>query len=357
MRCLPRLAALFALCVSAWPASVAASPSPSPAGTAPASPMLLRLEPRTRHFIEGLEMARVPALYTLPIPMARLFLVALQREYAPSTVVPAVIEDHVIPGGPTGSVPIRIVRPEGSAGVLPVIVYFHGGGWILGDEDTHERLIRELAARANAAVVFVKYTPSPEARFPVPLQQAYWATRYIAENGASLGIDGSRLAVAGDSVGGNMAAVVALLAKEHGRPAIRHQALFYPVTDTNLDTASYRQFAEGPWLTRRTMEWFLDAYAPNRADRATRYVAPLRASIDELRGLPPALVIVGENDVLRDEVEAYAHKLMQAGVRVTAGRVLGTIHDFMMLNALADTPATRSAIALAGAQLREALAR
>lgn len=355
MRCLASLAAVFALSVSAYPAS-AAEPS-RPAAAPPASPVLLRLEPRTRSFIEGLGMSRATPLYTMPIPLARAFLTALQEEYAPSAVIPADVADHVIPVGPTGSVPIRIFRPQGSAEPLPVVVYFHGGGWILGDERTHDRLVRELAVLARAAVVFVKYTPSPEARFPVPLQQAYAATRYIAENGASLGLDGSRLALAGDSVGGNMAAVVALLAREHGRPEIRHQALFYPVTDANLDTASYRQFAEGPWLTRRTMQWFWNAYAPDPADRATRYVAPLRASLAELRGLPPALVITDENDVLRDEGEAYAHRLMQAEVSVTAVRVLGTIHDFMMLNALADTPATRSAIALAGEELRRALTR
>jgi acetyl esterase len=240
---------------------------------------------------------------------------------------------------------------------LPVIVYFHGGGWILGNERTHDRLIRELARDARAAVVFVKYTPSPEARFPVPVEQGYAATRYVAEHGARFGLDPTRLAIAGDSVGGNMAAVVARLAKERGGPEIRLQALFYPVTDARFDTASYQQFAEGPWLTRREMQWFFDAYAPDPADRERPDVAPLRTPIERLRGLAPALVIVDENDVLRDEGEAYAHLLMNAGVPVKAVRVLGTIHDFMMLNAIADTPPTRAAITLAGAELRAALAR
>jgi acetyl esterase len=163
------------------------------------------------------------------------------------------------------------------------------------------------------------------------------------------------MAVAGDSVGGNMTAAVTLLAKERGGPKLRAQVLFYPVTDASFDDASYTQFANGPWLTRDAMKWFWDAYAPNAADRAKITASPLRASIDELKGLPPALVITDENDVLRDEGEAYARKLTQAGVPVTSVRYNGTIHDFVMLNALADTPATRAAIDQANATLKAAL--
>jgi acetyl esterase len=316
-----------------------------------------RLDPPTRAFVEALAALGGPPLYTLPVADARAFLVRLQAEYAPTTTIPADIEDHVLPVGPSGAVPIRIVRPQGADERLPIVMYFHGGGWILGDETTHDRLIREIATRAGAAVVFVKYTPSPEAKFPVPIQEAYAATRYVAENSARFGLDASRLAVAGDSVGGNMATVVALLAKQHGGPTIRYQVLEYPVTDACFYDASYRQFDKGPWLTRRAMEWFFEAYAPQADARALPYVSPLRASIDDLRGLPPALVIVDENDVLRDEGEAYAHRLMRAGVPVQAVRYLGTIHDFMMLNALADTPASRSATALVGSTLRDALSR
>lgn len=360
MRHRSELTSLFALFVIA---GTGCAPEPGVlAGAAPsaveeAAPDLSNLDPPTRAFIEGLAARRGPPLYELPIADARAFLVNLQAEHAPATTIPALVEDHVLPVGPSGSVPIRIVRPEGTDEPLPVVVYFHGGGWILGDETTHDRLIREIAARARAAVVFVKYTPSPEAKFPVPLQEAYAATRYIAENGARFGLDPSRLAVAGDSVGGNMATVVALLAKQHGGPAIRYQALLYPVTDARFDDASYQRFAEGPWLTRRAMEWFFDAYAPKADVRASPYVSPLRASVEDLRGLPPALVVVDENDVLRDEGEAYAHALMAAGVPVRAVRYLGTLHDFMMLTALADTPASRGATALVGDTLRDALAR
>jgi acetyl esterase len=324
---------------------------------APAPPSGAPLDPPTRAFIEKLAARGGPPLYERPVADARAFLVNLQAEYAPATKIPADVEDHVLPVGPSGAVPIRIVRPQGAVGPLPVVVYFHGGGWILGDETTHDRLIREIATRAQAAVVFVKYTPSPEAQFPVPIEEAFAATRDIAENGARFGLDPSRLAVAGDSVGGNMATVVALLAKQHGGPAIRYQVLAYPVTDAGLDTASYQRFAEGPWLTKKAMEWFFDAYAPKLDTRSLPYVSPLRASTADLQGLPPALVIVDENDVLRDEGEAYAHALMQAGVPVRAVRYLGTIHDFMMLNALADTPASESATALVGSTLRAALSR
>jgi acetyl esterase len=320
------------------------------------APVLSGLEPRTRAFVEALTKRGGLPIYKLPVAQARALLDGLQKEYAPSALAPAEIEDTELPVGPTGSVPVRIVRPTGSAAPLPVIVYFHGGGWILGNVDTHDRLLRALSAGARAAVVFVKYTPSPEARFPVPLEQAYATTRYLAENGACFGLDGARLAVAGDSVGGNMAAVVAQLARKRGGPEIRYQALFYPVTDARQDTASYQRFAAGPWLTRRAMDWFFDAYAPDHADREKPEVSPLRASLTALQGLPPALVLTDENDVLRDEGEAYAHRLMDAGVPVTAVRYLGTMHDFMMLNALADTEAARSATALASEQLGAALA-
>jgi acetyl esterase len=314
------------------------------------------LEPKTRAFVEALEAKGGPPLYELSYEAARAVLKDLQsRNNVP--IRPARIDDATLPVGPRGSVSIRIVRPEGRTDRLPVVMYFHGGGWILGDASTHDRLVRELAHGAQAAFVFVAYTPSPEAHYPVPIEEAYAATRYIAEHGAVFGLDSSRIAIAGDSVGGNMAAVVAQLAKQRGGPPLRLQVLFYPVTDATFDTASYRQFADGPWLTKPAMQWFFDAYAPNLADRGKPGVSPLRASLDDLRGLPPALVVTDENDVLRDEGEAYAHRLMDAGVPVKAVRVLGTVHDFMMLNALADTPPVREAIATANEELRAALAK
>jgi acetyl esterase len=258
--------------------------------------------------------------------------------------------------GPTGEISIKIVRPPKTPSTLPVIMYFHGGGWILGSYNTHDRLVREIATGAQAAVVFVEYEPSPEAQYPVAIEQAYAATQHIADHGREFRFDSSRLAVVGDGVGGNMAAVVTLLAKQRGGPRIRYQVLFYPVTDANLDNGSYQKFAEGPWLTRAAIEWFWNAYAPDAEMRKKVTVSPLQATTQELAGLPPALVITDENDVLRDGGEAYAQKLIQAGVTVTAVRYLGTIHDFVMLNALAETPAARAAIAQANDALRKALA-
>jgi acetyl esterase len=317
----------------------------------PEDPAEQALEPHTQEFVDSL--AAAPPFYTLSPADARSVLARAQSVPVgkPSTQ----IEDVTFPVGPTGSVPIRIVRPAGADGVLPVVMYFHGGGWVLGDCDTHDRLVREIAVGAEAAVVFVEYDRSPEARYPTAIEQAYAATRYVVDTGVSLRLDPLRLAVAGDSVGGNMAAAVTLMAKQRHGPKFTYQVLFYPVTDACFDTPSYTRFADGPWLNKRAMQWFWDAYLPDPALRNQPTATPLNASLEQLAGLPEALVIVDENDVLRDEGEAYARRLSNAGVRVTSTRYNATIHDFVMLNALADTPATRGAIAQAVASLRGAL--
>jgi acetyl esterase/lipase len=311
------------------------------------------LEPTTQAFIDALARQGGKPIYQLSYAEARKVLEDAQA--APVHKLPADVEEKTFPVGPTGEVPVRIYRPKGSKGTLPVVVYFHGGGWVLGSKNTHDRLLRDLVNATGAAFVFVSYTPSPEAQFPVPTEQAYAATKYVAEHGAELGFDTTRLAIAGDSVGGNMTAAVSLLAKQHGGPKIQYQVMLYPVTDSSMSTESYRQFAEGPWLTASMMAWFWDAYAPNQEDRKKITASPLLATTEQLKGLPPALIIVDENDVLRDEGEAYAQKLIQAGVDVTPIRILATIHDFAMLNPIADTPATRTAIQIASQKLSEAL--
>jgi acetyl esterase len=306
------------------------------------------LEPATQAFADSTRNAW-QTLYTLSYSEARQILEGAQAKEVGK--LPADIEDKILPVGPTGEVSVRIYRPKGAKGNLPVVMYYHGGGWILGSKNTHDRLLRDLVNGTGAAFVFVNYTPSPEAQFPVPIEQDYAATQYIAEHGKEFSLDSGRLAVAGDSVGGNMVAVIAQLAKERRGPAIRYQVLFYPVTDASLSQRSYEEFANGPWLTTAAMVWFWDAYAPNKEDRKKTTASPLSATTAQLTGLPPALIITDENDVLRDEGEAYARKLIQAGVDVTAVRMLATHHDFAMLNALAGTPAAKAAIQLASEKL------
>ncbi len=311
------------------------------------------VEPNTRSFLKSLQQNPGPPIYTLSPDKARAVLSGLQASNAVQKL-PADIENRTIPGGPNAKeISITIVRPQSNSNeTLPVVMYFHGGGWVLGGFDTHERLVRELANKANVVVIFVNYTPSPEAKYPVPLEEAYAATKWVAQNGKTVNVNASRLAVAGDSVGGNMAAAVALLAKERGGPPIRFQLLFYPVTDANFGTSSYIKYQEGYWLSREAMKWFWDNYVSDQTNIKVPTVSPLQASIDHLRGLPPTLIINGEFDVLRDEGEAYAHKLMEADVPVTAVRYHGTIHDFVMLNALSNTPAARGAIDQASNSLR-----
>jgi acetyl esterase len=239
---------------------------------------------------------------------------------------------------------VSIFRPTDTTGPLPVIIYVHGAGWVFGNDHTHGRLARELALGVGASVVFVNYSASPEARYPVAIEQVHTAARWVVEHGAAHRLDSSRLAVAGDSVGGNMAIALTLMAKERGGIPLTAQVLFYPVTDAAFDTGSYHEFAEGYFLRRDGMQWFWDQYTADPAERAQITASPLRAGLEELAGLPPALVITAEADVLRDEGEAYANKLRAAGVAVTAVRYQGVIHDFVMLNALRGTHAAESAI-------------
>lgn len=301
-----------------------------------------RIEPKTWAFIEKIKKAGGKPLYDLPVQEGRAIFDKLQEL---STDKPDVdIQDHLIKRDGHSSVSIRIVRPKGSKGPLPVVMFYHGAGWVFGDYQTHGRMVRELAVGANAALVFVQYTLAPEAQYPTQIEEGYAAMKYVFEHGKELNLDTSHFAVAGDSVGGNMAIAMTLLAKERGGPRIDYQVLIYPVTDANFNNGSYTEFAEGPWLTKKAMEWFWDNYLPDKEKRKEITASPLQATVEQLKGLPPALVINGECDVLRDEGEAYEHKLNAAGVPVTGIRHHGTIHDFVMLNDLADTPACRNAI-------------
>ncbi|WGT40417.1 alpha/beta hydrolase [Lysinibacillus sp. 1 U-2021] len=267
--------------------------------------------------------------------------------------LPVDIEDIMISGGPSGQVSVRIMRPQNAPADLPVIVYIHGAGWVFGNEHTHDRLIRELVVGSQAAIVFPNYTLSPEAKYPTAIEEIYAVVKWVAENGRENSMNPESLTIAGDSVGGNMTAAITLMAKARGDLTIRQQLLFYPVTDASFDTESYNQFATGYFLRQDAMKWFWDQYTTNSNERAEITASPLRATTEQLQGLPPALIITAEADVLRDEGEAYANKLREAGVPVTAVRFQGIIHDFVMLNALANTEAARGAINLATTWLRK----
>ena len=328
------------------PARLVAARSTATIATSGAAPM--PLEPTTQQFIDGL--AGAPPTWSLTPAAAHQGLTDLQSK--PVAMRPADIEDTTWPVGPTGTTRIRIVRPKGATGTLPLLMYFHGGGWVLGDKITHERLVREVAEGVGAAVVFVDYVNSPEAKYPTQNEQAYASMLYAVEHAKALRVDASRLAVMGDSVGGNMSAVVTLLAKERRGPTIAYQVLLYPLVDYIGDSASYRKYADGPWLTTKTMQWMFDLQGLDGTEGITAF--PGRATVAQLRGLPDALVVT-DDDILQDEGEAYAAKLAAAGARVTTVRYNGTIHDFAMLNPLADTPAARGAIAQAIAALKGAL--
>jgi len=327
----------------------------TPASSSMSPVMSPRLESATKAFVDGLEGSA--PIYTLTPTEARAVLSDAQKSASVSPPA-ASSEDRVLNVGPTGATHIRILRPPGSStAILPAVVYLHGGGWVFGDKETHDRLVRELAIGANAVVVFVDYERSPESRFPIAIEQAFAVLRYLADHPDEFGADARRIVLAGDSVGGNMATVVALMAKERKGPPIRAQLLFYPVTDASMSTASYEEFAKGPWLTGPAMAWFWDKYLPEMDKRSDIHVSPLNATTEDLAGLPQTLLVVDENDVLRDEGEAYGRKLAAAGVRVTSVRYNGTIHDFMMLNALAATPAVRSAVGQASGYLRYVFAQ
>jgi acetyl esterase/lipase len=316
------------------------------------NPRRIALEPAAQAFVDA--TSEPPFLYQLPPEEGRK---AVDQVQDAEIFKPEIDEEWLeVLGGPTGSVKVRIVRPAGTAETtLPVILYVHGAGWVFGDAHTHDRLVRDLAVGVGAAVVFPEYDHAPEAGYPVALEQSYAAAQWVMSNGSNKNLDAERLAVAGDSVGGNMAIALTLLAKERGDVRFVKQVEFYPVTDAAFDTPSYEEFAEGYFLARDGMKWFWDQYTTSEEERGRITVSPLRASLEDLAGLPPALIITAEADVLRDEGEAFAAKLRQAGVPATNARFGGIVHDFVMVNALHDTEAAKHAVLLAVASLREAL--
>ena len=308
------------------------------------------LEQTTQQFIDSLKGST--PINQLPYEKARQVLIDTQTK-GNTTMPDADVKEVILKVGPTGEVKVYTVRPAGNKGEsLPGVVYFHGGGWVLGNFATHERLMRDLATQANAAMVFVEYSPAPEQKHPAQLDEVYAVLKYVSENAAEFGIDANQLAIAGDSVGGQMVAVSAVRAKADGL-ALDSMVLFYPVTTADLTSHSYELFAEGPWLTKASMAWFWEAYLEEDTDIGDPSVSPLNYGAEELAGLPPSLVITDANDVLRDEGEAFASKLTLAGVKTQSTRYGFTTHDFVMLNAYAQTPATTAAITEAANFLKD----
>jgi acetyl esterase len=310
-----------------------------------------KMEPLTSAFLKKLEQLDGKPIYELSPTEARQVLLNIQTDNDSKETIDK--EDKTIPVGPNGTTSVSIFRPKNSKDTLSTIMFFHGGGWVLGDKKTHERFITDLIHITKTAVVCVNYTPAPEAKYPTQIEEAYAATQYIYDHGHLFKLNTERLAIVGDSVGGNMAIVVALLAKERHGPTISSQVLFYPVTDANFETGSYQEFADGPWLTKKAMEWFWKNYLPDESKRKQPTASPLQATIDQLKGLPPTLITTNELDVLRDEGEALAHKLTAAGVPVISIRYAGSIHDSALLNPLADTLVAQHSIEIAADFLKK----
>jgi acetyl esterase/lipase len=316
-----------------------------------ANPKNVALEPAAQEFTEA--TANPPFLFQLTPEEGRKAVDGVQDS---EIFKPEIDEEWItVEGGPTGSVRARIVKPKGSSGTLPVILYTHGAGWVFGDAHTHDRLVRDLAVGTGAAVVFPEYDRAPEHQYPVQNEQSYAVAQWVVQHGAEKGLDGTNVAIAGDSVGGNMAIALNLMGEERGDVSFKGAVLFYPVTDANFDTKSYEEFAEGYFLARDGMKWFWDQYTTSEEDRAQITASPLRATEEQLAFFPPTLVINGEADVLRDEGEAFAAKLRRAGVEVTQVRYAGIIHDFVMVNSMHDTNAAKAAVAQAVAHLKAAL--
>jgi len=310
------------------------------------------LAPEVREFLKGLNTGG-PGLETLSPADARMVLVNAQNSVKIDYSGITESEKTIRADGMT--IKLNIVRPAGAKGILPVFIFIHGGGWVLGDYPTHKRMVRDLAVESGAVGVFVNYTRTPDAQFPVAINEIYAATKWVSEHGAEIGVDGKRLGVIGNSVGGNMTAVTSILAKQRKGPEIKVAVMMWPIVDANFETESYKQFGADRFLTTPLMKWMYDMYIPDPSKRSDILASPLRATVDQLRGLPPTLIQVAENDVLRDEGEAYGRLLLEAGVKATTVRYNGVIHDWGLLNGLAHIQQTKDLFTQASAELRKYL--
>jgi acetyl esterase/lipase len=312
----------------------------------------MALDPQVQAVIEMVARSGRPAYHTLSPKDARQLFLETRPAATPTPPQIGSVRNLVAETA-AGTIPLRLYRPAGvsDATPLPAYVYFHGGGWVIGDLETHDVLCRQLTAASGASVISVDYRLAPEHKFPAAADDAWAATRWVVAHGGELGLDAGRLAVGGDSAGGNLAAVVALMARDAGGPAIRQQVLIYPVTDVMRETRSCADFAEGYMLTRDSMRWFIANYLRSKDDASDWRVSPLRAP--SLTGLPPALIVTAGFDPLRDEGEMYAGRLRDAGVMVDYVCYGGMVHGFAGMGKLIDT--AQRAVSLIGDSLRQAL--
>ena len=309
-----------------------------------------RIDPPVRAFLTEINKDPTP-FWEFPQPKPQEVIVGLQSKTPVDMSGVKIVEKTITQDGQ--AVKVYVMTPEHPAGKPGVLLFIHGGVWLVGNYENHKRLLRDLVVGSRQVGVFVEYTPLPAAKFPTQLEESYAALKWIAAHASDFGADGTRIAVAGNSVGGDMSAALTLMTKDRKGPRISYQVLFIPATDASVDSDSYHEFATGRFLSREFMKYGWDLYASDEKTRNNPYVSPLRATNEQLTGLPPALVITAENDPLRDEGEAYARKLKAAGVAVDAVRYNGTIHDFVFLNALRHLPSTKSAISLASEGIRD----
>lgn len=312
-----------------------------------------RLHTRVREFLKELNEGGGPPLEALRAEDARIVLERAQSVVKVDLSGIEVTKKMIRSEGE--NVKLYIVRPEGRQDKLPVFMFIHGGGWVLGDFPTHQRMVRDLVVFSGAAAVFVEYSRAPEAPYPHALNEIYAATRWVAKHGDEINVDGNNLAIVGNSAGGNMATVTALKAKLNGGPAIRLEILMWPTVDTNFDNNSYRLFGKDRFLTAPLIRWMYKMYLPDNTSRKDIFVSPLLADTEQLKGMPPTLIQTAENDVLRDEGELYGRKLDKAGVPVTVVRYNGMIHDFGLLNGLSELPTVKSLFIQAAAELKKYL--
>ncbi|MBK0404159.1 alpha/beta hydrolase [Adhaeribacter sp. BT258] len=309
------------------------------------------LSQETKAFLKGLNTGG-PGLETMAPEDARKVLEGAQAGVEVDLSGIEVTEKDIQTEG--FNIKLFVVRPEGEKGTLPVFMFVHGGGWVLGDFPTHKRMVRDLVVLSGCASVFVEYTRTPDAKYPQAINEIFAATKWVAENGKEINVDGKNMAIVGNSVGGNMSTVTAMKAKDNNGPEIKLQILMWPIVDAGFNTESYQKFGADRFLTTPLMKWMYDMYA-TKEERKERYNAPLQATVEQLKGMPPTLIQVAENDILRDEGEAYGRKLDEAGIKVTCVRYNGMIHDFGLLNGLATLPQTRSLFIQAAAELKKYL--